>query len=337
MITISPVKEPEYQKIWQEKNKHVLQSLAWGNVKESEGWQILRAGIFQDDLLVDVLCLQIKNIGVIKFGYLPKINDIKHWSLLSEFCKQELHLDFVIVEFDIQRDAGLQLPPNFVPYQDHIQPPQTNLVNLHKTEEQLFACLKGNYRRNIKKAQKDNIICKFYLQGEDIAVDKLYFVLQHIFANTKFLPRTKKYFNKIWQELSATKEIVIGTAEMGQELLGAFLIVTDNKGAYELYGGVTKNGRNLEAGYLLKWEAIKYFNAQDKDFYDHWGVSKMTEDGIYEHDELFNISSFKEGFGGIYHEFYPTQVLLLAPQKYKIFKLLKAGSNIWTKLIKSLK
>jgi lipid II:glycine glycyltransferase (peptidoglycan interpeptide bridge formation enzyme) len=337
MLTITQISGEEYSKFWRENNLHILQSFAWGKVKESEGWQIRRLGIWQDGKPVEVLSIQIKKAGASTFAYIPKIKYFKFWNELKEFCSRELKLDFVIVEFDEPASIEIPLPSFFKPYNDHIQPAQTNVVKLHKNEEELFAGLKGNYRRNIKKAQKDNIICNFYTGGEMSTLDKFYSVLEQIFANTKFLPRSKKYFEKIWQEMSQEKLITIITADMGQEVLGSYLIVHDHKGAYELYGGVTRNGRDHEAGYLLKWEAIKFFNLQNKSFYDHWGVAKRFPDGTYDHDELFNISLFKEGFGGEYIEFYPAQVLVINPVKYNLFKIFKTGSKAITGLKKLLK
>ena len=290
MIKISNLTNFEYQKFWQEHRLNVLQSYAWGQIKEGEGWQVLRIGIFQDDKLMNALSIQVKKLGLTKFAYIPKIKEFQFWQELKEYCKHVIKVDFVVVEFDHYKDMSkkLELPSLFVQYNEHIQPEQTNMVLLHKTEEELFASLKGNYRRNIKKAKNNGVICEFYEHGEEMAVDKFYYVLKQVFANTKFLTRPKKYFTKVWQELASSKQsshglgaeslpgAVICTASLDKEILGAYLIVNDNSGAYELYGGVTKNGRDHEAGYLLKWEAIKYFNAKNKDFYDHWGVSKRT-------------------------------------------------------------
>ena len=337
MIKILKIEKEEYQRFWNDKNYHILQSYNWGCIKVSEGWRVERLGVFKEDQLVDILSIQVKKIGVSKFAYIPKIRDFKYWEELKDYSRVELHLDFLVMEFDLPESHKHKFPAFIIPYNDHIQPGQTNIIPLHKLEEEMFAGLKGNYRRNTKKAQGQGVIISIYNSGEDYALDRFYEVLKQIFSNTKMLPRSKEYFWKIWIELSNNNQATIFTAEIKKEICGAYLVVNDNIGAYELYGGVTKLGRDNEAGYLLKWEAIKHFNSLGKDFYDHWGVSKKLQNNTYANDELHNISSFKEGFGGIYKEFFPAHVLLINKQNYKLFKLLKAGGKFLAKLKKMLK
>jgi len=341
MISISTINQEEYQNQWNQQNYHILQSFLWGNVKEAEGWTIYRLGIFKDGALIDVLSIQSKKIGPTSFGYIPKIKDFQFWKELQQYCNKELLIDFLVIEFDSTISAEQQPPQKgesiLENYNDHIQPAYTNIVTLGKSEEELFMNLKGQYRRNIKKAIKDGVLCTIYKAGEASAIDKFYSVLTEVFANTKYLPRPKKYFSNIWHTLSKTNHISIIIAEKDQKPLGAYLIVNDNIGAYELYGGVTRTGRDFEAGYILKWEAIKYFNAIGFSFYDHWGVSKRMPDGSYANDDLHNISMFKEGFGGMYHEFPVAKILVINKQKYRIFKLLKSFQNVWIKLKKGIK
>jgi lipid II:glycine glycyltransferase (peptidoglycan interpeptide bridge formation enzyme) len=336
MINIKEIGKEEYSNFWSGHNLHILQSVEWGMIKKSEGWECKTIGIFEDENLIDVFSIQIKSINLLRFGYVPKTLLNKHFSELEIYFKNELKLAFVIFEFDYTKDVNLDLPYTLINYNDHIQPEQTNSVMLKKTEEELFMSLKGNYRRNIKKGIGDNLITKIYTEGEE-AIDKFYNVLSEVFSNTKYLARPKSYFVKVWETLSASGKAAIITAEIGEEVYGSYFIVYDNLKSYELYGGVTRKGRDYEAGYVLKWEAIKYFNSLGRISYDHWGVSKRNDDGTYQKDELHNISSFKEGFGGEYIEFAPAKVMVLDKTKFKIFSLLKKTSNVLMKIKKALK
>lgn len=336
MINIRFLDKAEYKNFWDKNNLHILQSVEWGLVKLTEGWECKTICICEDEIILDVLSVQIKRLNLIKFGYVPKTRLNKYFNELEYFFKKELGLAFVIFEFDYFKEN--QFPTNSIlfNYNDHIQPEQTNIVKLQKSEDELFMNLKGNYRRNIKKGVSEGLVTKIYTDGNE-PLDKFYLVLKEVSKNTKFLSRPKNYFLNVWNMLSKSGKAMIITAEIGTEVLGSYFIVFDNLNSYELYGGVTKKGRDYEAGYVLKWEAIKYFNTLGKQSYDHWGVSKRNSDGVYAMDELHNISSFKEGFGGEYTEFMPAKVMIIDKSKYRLFNLLKKGSKAVTKIKKAMK
>lgn len=54
----------------------------------------------------------------------------------------------------------------------------------------------------------------------------------------------------------------------------------------ESYGGMTDEGAEARANYLLKWDAIRGFAAEGYRIYDMWGLATG------------GIRQFKEGFGG---------------------------------------
>lgn len=336
MISIREIEKEKYFEHWNYTDLHLLQSPEWAEIKQKEGWDTKLFGIFENEKLRDVFSIQLKKIGFIKFGYIPKTRLGRSFGVMREFFKKILKIDFIIFEFDFNKKSELNLPSYLVNYGDHIQPEQTNIVKLNKSEEEIFMSLKGNYRRNIKKAQREGLVVKIYNEGKE-PINMFYKVLCEVFSNTKFLPRSKNYFENVWRILSNSQKAIILTAELNDKIVGSYLVAFDNKNAYELYGGVTLEGRNHEAGYLLKWEAIKYFNSIGKNIYDHWGVSKRNLDGTYQKGELYNISSFKEGFGGEYIEFYPAQVMIINKAKYNLFKILRSNNKALTKLRKFFK
>lgn len=350
--------KPIYQHLWQSQGLHALQSWDWASVKETEGWSILRLGIFpaenaeKEAIPETVISLQIKTLPVLKkkLAYAPKVTSLA-W--FDKKTAQELEkllvaqdIAFVLYEFDKGVDTS-KISADYQDYQGHIQPQQTNQVSLGKSEEVLFMCLDGKYRRNIKKSQREGVTISQYQfsSGGDNTkpIQLFYSVMQSIFANTKFMERDAKYFQTIWNTLGANDLARIFIAEKAYEdghkdIVGAYLVINDNKGAYELYGGVTRAGRDVEAGYLLKWEAIKYFNNLGKEFYDHWGVAPKLANGEYDSsDELYQISKFKAGFGGDFVSFPEAKAQIFSKTTYQLFLLGQSASKLKLKLQKSLK
>ena len=88
MINIRFIDKVEYKDFWDKNNLHILQSIEWGLVKLTEGWECKTIGIFDDETLVDVLSVQIKRLNLIKFGYIPKTRLNNHFNELEVFFKK---------------------------------------------------------------------------------------------------------------------------------------------------------------------------------------------------------------------------------------------------------
>lgn len=351
------LEKPQYQAAWREQNLHLLQSWDWLSVKATEGWSILRLGLFPAEnadntaIPAAVISLQVKQLPITgsSFAYVPKLKT-EAWleasikEQMAEILKQK-NIAFVIYEFD--KSIVTLNTQGLLSYDGHIQPQQTNQVILAKPEEQLFAELDGKYRRNIKKAQREGVTVSHYqfssADDNTKPIKAFYQVMQSIYAHTKFIERDSQYFQTIWNTLGANDLARIFIAEYKNEaseteIVGAYLVVNDNQGAYELYGGVNLKGRDVEAGYLLKWEAIRYFNNFGLKYYDHWGVAPKLADGEYDkNDELYQISRFKAGFGGEYVSFLQPKVQVLNRAAYTMFLLAKKAKELQVKFKKILK
>src|SRR5690606_19611062 len=89
----------------------------------------------------------------------------------------------------------------------------------------------------------------------------------------------------------------------GDLVVGSYFLYRLGIKSWELYGGVTEEGLQKKANYLLKWEAIRSMKLNGVKNYDQWGVAPIntSDDGSNRHDEthaLAGVTYFKEGFGG---------------------------------------
>jgi lipid II:glycine glycyltransferase (peptidoglycan interpeptide bridge formation enzyme) len=324
------IEREQYLKIWEQNSLHVLQHFDWGELKASESWKIIRV---HDDK-GSVVQIQTKKIPLFPyhFGYVPKMSaqqmgsDVKEWAVFMK----EHNLAFLIFEFKDQQRGSRAESLTDTPI--HIQPQQSNVVDLRKSEEDLFMAMDGKYRRNIKKAYREGVNISFFSEGQK-PLEQFYSIMSEIFANTKLLERDKDYYQKLWDLLKGKAYIAL--ADYQEACIGAYLLVTDNIGCYELYGGVSKQGRDLEAGYALKWEAIKYARSLGLEQYDHWGVAPLLVNGDYDpKHELYRISGFKRGFGGSDVVFPGAKVLILNKMAYSSFLMAKNLADWKIKLSK---
>jgi peptidoglycan pentaglycine glycine transferase (the first glycine) len=333
------VQKQKYTEIWNKNNGNILQSWQWGEIKSPQ-WTPKYLNVNDNHILILIRKLPLVNIY---FGYIPRL-DVVQMSLseflpkllqaISTFNLTHLIIDPNIINNDINREVFNKI--GFINNGKSIQPNQTNIVNLIKSSDDLWHNLDSKYRRNYNKSIKSNIKLTIFDNGTE-ALDRYYEIMKSIFENTKYIMHGKSYFAKVWSTLSVDKMANILIASINNVDVGAYLIAYDKVGAYELYGGVNSMGRVVEAGYFLKWEAIKHAQSIGKLFYDHWGVSPIIADEYDKNDELYNISKFKKGFGGENVVYLPQQVYVYNSFYYKLYKSIEVINKIALYLRKVIK
>jgi len=340
-VTIREVTDKiEYQRFWKQVNGHILQSWEWGEIKKP-GYKPVRLVLTDKEEVIAVCLILKRSIGkkLITFGYAPRITFSNKYftkciNTTKQYFKKDLKLDFILFDFNTQKEDYIENTDLVDTGSFTTQPQYSNIVKLDRNENDLWMSLKGKYRRNIKKSEREKVEVVEYDFSQE-ALDSFYEVMSSIFKNTKYVMHGKEYFQKVWSILESHNHAKIYLAKHEGKVVGGYLVVFDSIGAYELYGGVTKQGRDHEAGYMLKWKAVKSAKFEGKQFYDHWGVAPKDASGEYEKaHELYNISKFKEGFGGEYIEFAPQKVLINSSSKYTIFKIINSLNSVRISLIK---
>ena len=198
-----------------------------------------------------------------------------------------------------------------------LQPNQTDIIEMNKTEEELFSKVRSKWRRNIRKAERQGVEI---VEVEDLqGIEEFYKVISSVEKRGKFKAHSLEYYKKMWEELSKENIIKVYNAIYKDEVVATNLVLLNDTGAYEIYGGATKKGRDCEASYLLKWEIIKRLQVSGIRYYDQWGVAPKDE----KDHPLTGISYFKSGFGGKYVEFLPQYVKVFSRIGYRIYKTFK--------------
>jgi lipid II:glycine glycyltransferase (peptidoglycan interpeptide bridge formation enzyme) len=331
MIMIKPIEKQQYHKAWKSWNGAVNQSWAWGELKTHFGWEVKRVGIFENENLVAVATFFIRKTSVFKFAYIPRgiaTQDIRYLDMaLQELDHYCLALGIAFILLDPERNLFVQESNEIFKVAlssngwkvagESMQPNQTDIVNIGNGEEELLTNMKPKWRRNIRKSARQGVRIS-EVQGFD-GVEKFYEVISSVEKNTKFKAHSLEYFEKMWEELSKDDLIKIYIAEYKDKVVASYLVLLGEKVAYEIYGGATKEGRDCEASYLLKWEIIKRLATSGKRYYDQWGAApKDSKD-----HPLSGISYFKSGFGGEYMEFLPQYVKVFRSVYYLLYKMLK--------------
>ncbi|MFQ5493515.1 MAG: lipid II:glycine glycyltransferase FemX [Candidatus Dojkabacteria bacterium] len=351
MIQIKQITEKhEYDKLWHELGGHLLQSWQWGEIKYPR-WRPMRLAFYKkggsnngsEGVAVAVLTILVKDFSRIglMFGYVPR-GDIptenfeEIWEALEKFIREKGLIDLVLFELNTPTTQANDFITALPRFNYRVQPGCSNVVDLSVGEEKLWMGMKGKYRRNVKKSVRDGVSVTVYEEGDE-ALEKFYGVMKDLTGHKGFVIQSREYFEKVWKILSVQQCARIYIAELDLEpdrmVVGAYFIACDDKTAFELYGGVTKEGRSTEAGYALKWEAIKSSAKGGKLYYDHWGVAPKKGDDYDLSHELGRISQFKAGFGGEDVCYTETKIMKINSLKARIFSLLHylQRLNIWVR------
>lgn len=303
----------EYKLLWEKQQFHLLQGYEWGELKGG-----LRF-IINNDYPLTVHLRKIPLIG----GYIAYSHRL---NLPAELIKQ-------IIDSPEFKELGIKLwhiDPAWGAAENNshgfkvksIQPQYTNIIDVLPVE-QMWAKFKPKYRRNVNKAEREGVAVRTFSTIESI--DRFYKIMEEVSLRAKFKLMPLNYFRHM-QQLYQPKKIAVHLAKYQGEDVGTYLVLFDQNGAYELYGGVTSKGREVEASYMLKTHSLAYAFESGAKTYDQWGVAPFTlnDDGSFAYQSnhsLSQIAKFKEGFGGNNIKFADSFIVSNNPPALSVYKL----------------
>jgi lipid II:glycine glycyltransferase (peptidoglycan interpeptide bridge formation enzyme) len=337
-----------YMDQFQKYDLDLLQSWQWGQIKDNE-WEPIR--LFIDEVPVNLLIRKLpllnKYFGYIPRGFNPQTISSEWLNDLTLYCSKELNLSHLIIDPNLAQNSEYESlfgELGFKTSGKTIQPNQTNVIDLTRSDHDLWMDLRASTRRNIKKSS-ERFGCKVekHKSGEE-AIKRFNAVNAQINTRNKFIKHSSDYFSNVWKILSNSSMAKIFIVTHDNKDIAAYFLAYTTKQAFELYGGVTDEGKPLRAGHTLKWECIKDAKASGLIKYDQWGVARFLKDPkqpenkqkwyFDPHDELSYISEFKSSFGGTYTEFMPQQTMVFHKPSFLFFYILQKANKIVTKIRK---
>jgi lipid II:glycine glycyltransferase (peptidoglycan interpeptide bridge formation enzyme) len=178
-----------------------------------------------------------------------------------------------------------------------IQPPDTVIVNLSDSCEDILASMKPKWRYNISLAGKKGVCVN---TGEEKELETFYGLLKdtaqrdgiaiHSFEYYKTLFEICEKRNKNGEGLS----LRLYTAVHEGDTLAAIVVLFRARYAAYLYGASSNEKRNLMAPYALQWKAMQDAKEAGCRYYDLFGIPP-DEDPNHPMAGLYR---FKTGFGG---------------------------------------
>lgn len=173
------------------------------------------------------------------------------------------------------------------------------IIDLSKSEDELFSGLHSKHRNVIRKAQKDGLIVLF---GNEYMLD-CFNLINETFSRQGVLAPKIEYIKRL-AKLNENVSFVIVKSKDKIEGCAIFIWNKDHS-CYYLHGGSVQNSHG-GAMNLLHWDTILRMKTNGVKYYDFVGGRLNPDEG----SRLEGIQRFKSRFGGDFHVGYLWKVTI---------------------------
>jgi lipid II:glycine glycyltransferase (peptidoglycan interpeptide bridge formation enzyme) len=184
-----------------------------------------------------------------------------------------------------------------------VQPPDTVILNIDLSEEELLARMKSKWRYNIGISLKRGVTVRL-ASGDSLAKDLavFYSLYQETAARDRIAIHSRGYYESLFGAAEKSRMAAQGpepdvrlyvASHEGEDLAAIITLFYGGEAVY-LYGASSNSKRNLMAAYLLQWQAIRDAKTAGCVTYDFYGIPP-TE---HESHPMHGLYRFKTGFGG---------------------------------------
>ncbi|MBI2054724.1 MAG: peptidoglycan bridge formation glycyltransferase FemA/FemB family protein [Candidatus Sungbacteria bacterium] len=168
----------------------------------------------------------------------------------------------------------------------NLQPRETVLIDLTKSDDELLRGMHEKTRYNIRVAERHGVAVEE--RGTE-AVEEFYKLLSATAKRDGFHLHPKSHYEHLLFSNSRELENRLFFAVYKKEVAAAALVNFYKGTATYLHGASNYELRNVMAPYLLHWRIIQEARRRGCATYDLWGIDEIKWPGI---------SRFKKGFGG---------------------------------------
>lgn len=330
-----------------EPSSSFLQSRFWGLFKSRTGWQAYLCKLsLSEGTHVSLLVLRRRLAKMFTFLYIPfglteLEDDPSRWNIVADAgrtLRDALGGRDLFARFDIpwiKDNLAAPAGSDTVKSVD-VQVPDTVVLNLTGSEEEILAGMKPKWRYNIRLAERKGISV---LDEGEAALPEFMRLYQETARRDKIAIHPISYYRELFRTVAQLAEadsrenpriaLYIARHE-GEALAGIIVLELDGKATY-LYGASSDKKRNLMPAYALQWHAILSAKQRGATSYDFFGIPPEASDPSHPMAGLF---LFKTGFGGqILHRCGGYDVPL-RPIPYALFRGGEVLRRFWHKSIK---
>lgn len=275
------------------------QSPGWGRYLRSIGWRVENVG----DTQIFIRTIPFLNRSVIKIqhpiGPLP-------FEGIETIARKYRGLFTLIEPHSEGYDEDAYLSYGYTTSTMQYAHTATVKIDLTTSEQKLFSSFSENAKRNIKKAQKNNLETKIIWFKDDKKNEYFnifYSLLTTLSKMKKFYAPSYDEYHKKMKAFGDTSVMLFAYEKGEEEPLAVVWLASYGKIITYMQTGITKRGYKVLANYLLVWEGLKLSQKLGMEVFDF----ETLYDPRFpkENKDWKGYSEFKKRFHGTLIE-YPT-------------------------------
>ena len=305
MYTLEEVKYPQWSDLLKKCNKAtLLQTWEYGEAKRIvEHWVPCRYVILDNSQMLGIVQVLTKSLPLI--GKVVRINrgPLFFEGVYDSKCSEKIigkTMQTIFKNIVDDKKCYLRIAPeienkhNFdaisgIPRFHSLNSPiwSSAVIDLLMEEDLLFENLHGKWRNLLRKSRKMGLELEEASSEEamNFLTEKYY-----IFQKEKgFSGIPEKILIELSQQLNYNKQIQISFARKSTQRIAGILVIGHGNSCTYLIGWNSKEGRDLQANYLLLWQAVINCKNQGYRWFDLGGIDDKMTPGI---------AHFKRGLGG---------------------------------------
>jgi len=281
-----------------------LQSWGWGEVKRTSGWKPVRLALYDGGAPVAAAQLLERRLaGPLRMAYAPRGPALAEAKLLPRAAQQLARAAGAALYLQLEPPLALEEPYDAPAYAGlrpaaTIQPEYSILVDLAAGEEEVLARMKSKTRYNIRLAARKGVTARIVRPHDEdaaAAFEAFWALFTETNRRAKLLQHSRGYYETVFRAMEQPEGAAfISLAEYQGKPLAAGLFVAFAGRVDYLYGGSSREHKNVMAPYAMHWAAMRWGIEHDHRVYDLWGVPRM----LTPESHAYGIHRFKEGFGG---------------------------------------
>lgn len=193
---------------------------------------------------------------------------------------------------------------------NRVQPRKTLVLDLQKTENQIFNGFNKRTRYNIRLAERKAI--KMKISGEYPNV--FYRLLNQTKQRQKFRSHEEAYYKELLNIETQDFKTRVFLAEYNNKIATASIVVFFGERATSLHMASDYKYRAMKTPDFLHWQKILFAKNMGYKEYDFWGIDEKKWPGI---------TYFKKGFGGKEFVYAQNKDIIFQNHWYQIYSILR--------------
>ena len=313
-----------------------LQSFEWGEFQSSVGRKVIRFAIVEGGRMMAVASVSEHKLPLgLRYWYLARgpiaiveAGQAEQFAIL-DFCIKALKekakdAGVVFLRMDPgveKKDISVLEKLDMRPISGSVQPKDTLVLDLQKSEEEILSAMKPKTRYNIRLAEKKGVEISSTM-FEEKSFEDFWKLIQETSERDGIVSHSKAYYQKMLESLGADGDLkcFLYLARYEGQVIAANIVLIFGAYAVYLHGASSNANRNLMAPYLLQWRQIRDARAAGCRVYDFWGI---TVDG--ENPKWSGITRFKQGFGGREISYAGVYDMPIRKTLYSLYMMLRKG------------